>query len=136
MAEHAPGGAYEHRDVNVGAVVRFGIGLFVVTAIALIAMAGLWWLLAKKEQKEQGAELPASEVATPWQGPPAPRLQVSTYSDLEVLRRKKEKLLNSYGWVDKSAGTVRIPIDRAMELVAKRGIPPARGKEGARDAKR
>jgi hypothetical protein len=36
---------------------------------------------------------------------------------------QEEKTLHSYGWVDQRAGVVRIPIDRAMELVAQRGLP-------------
>jgi len=31
--------------------------------------------------------------------------------------------LQSYGWVDRSAGMVRMPIDRAMEFVAQQGLP-------------
>ncbi len=31
--------------------------------------------------------------------------------------------MHSYGWVDQPAGVVRIPIDRAMELLAQRGLP-------------
>jgi hypothetical protein len=31
--------------------------------------------------------------------------------------------LNSYGWVDQQAGIARIPIDRAMALLAQRGLP-------------
>ena len=30
-------------------------------------------------------------------------------------------MLDNYGWVDKSAGVVRIPIDRAIDLLAVRG---------------
>ena len=43
--------------------------------------------------------------------------------DLEQLRRKQQELLNSYGWVDRDAGVVRIPIERAMDLVGEKGLP-------------
>ena len=36
---------------------------------------------------------------------------------------QEEQTLNSYGWVDQQAGVVRIPIDRAMDLLAQRGLP-------------
>ena len=36
---------------------------------------------------------------------------------------QEEQTLHSYGWVDQPAGVVRIPIDRAMELLAQRGLP-------------
>ncbi|MGI9115076.1 MAG: hypothetical protein ACR2FX_08590 [Chthoniobacterales bacterium] len=30
--------------------------------------------------------------------------------------------LNTYGWIDKQAGIIRIPIERAMDLIAQRGL--------------
>jgi hypothetical protein len=38
-------------------------------------------------------------------------------------RAARQKQLGSYGWVDRKAGVVRIPIDRAMELSAQ-GVRP------------
>jgi hypothetical protein len=37
-------------------------------------------------------------------------------------RLNEEQRLNSYGWVDEKAGVVHIPIDRAMELLAQKGL--------------
>jgi len=39
------------------------------------------------------------------------------------MRAAQERELTTYGWVDKEKQTVRIPIDRAMELLAQRGLP-------------
>jgi hypothetical protein len=55
--------------------------------------------------------------------PPAPRLQTDPARDFENSRAADDALLTSYGWTDRKDGVVRIPIDRAMELTAKRGIP-------------
>jgi hypothetical protein len=55
--------------------------------------------------------------------PPRPRLQVDPGRDLAKLRADNEALLSSYGWTDRKAGVIRIPIARAMELTAQRGIP-------------
>ena len=38
--------------------------------------------------------------------------------DLQRLRAQQQEQLGSYGWVDQNAGTVRLPGERAMELVA------------------
>jgi len=43
--------------------------------------------------------------------------------DMIAQREQAEARLNSYGWVDKEAGVVRIPIDQAMALVAEKGLP-------------
>ena len=55
--------------------------------------------------------------------PPEPRLQTNPRQDLSNLRAREDALLNSYGWVDKNTGVVRIPIERAMQLIVERGLP-------------
>jgi hypothetical protein len=52
------------------------------------------------------------------QEPPAPRLQKNPRRDLADLRERERTLLESYAWVDRPAGRVRIPVDRAMTLMA------------------
>jgi hypothetical protein len=55
--------------------------------------------------------------------PPEPRLQTEPREDLRNLRESEERTLTTYGWVDRNAGVVRIPIDRAMTLTVERGLP-------------
>ncbi|HEV2425810.1 MAG TPA: hypothetical protein VGZ29_13360 [Terriglobia bacterium] len=55
--------------------------------------------------------------------PPAPRLQVNGYDDLRDYLQQQQHQLDSYGWVDQTAGVVRIPIDRAMDLLLQQGLP-------------
>ena len=55
--------------------------------------------------------------------PPEPRLQTNPRQDLRDLRAARRRVLKSYGWVDKNAGVVRIPIDEAMKLTVERGLP-------------
>jgi hypothetical protein len=55
--------------------------------------------------------------------PPGPRLQVNAPEDLHDYLQQQQHTLDSYGWVDQGAGVVRIPIDRAMDLVLERGLP-------------
>ena len=54
---------------------------------------------------------------------PSPRLEVDERSQLNSIRLAEENTLHSYGWVDEKAGTVRIPIERAMDLLVRRGLP-------------
>lgn len=63
--------------------------------------------------------------------PPEPRLQRVPIADLTRLREREERLLTSYGWVDREAGVVRIPVERAMQLVAERGLDGAEGEDRA-----
>jgi len=57
---------------------------------------------------------------------------------LNKIRGREDGLLNSYGWVDEKAGTVRIPIERAMDLLVQRGLPvrPQDAASNARPRKR
>jgi hypothetical protein len=54
---------------------------------------------------------------------PAPHLQLSPHDDLVAWRAREDAELTSYAWVDRSNSIVRIPIDRAIELIAQRGLP-------------
>jgi hypothetical protein len=55
--------------------------------------------------------------------PPAPRLQPDPRADLLAQRALEDALLETYGWVDKSRGIVRVPIERAIDVLAERGLP-------------
>jgi hypothetical protein len=55
--------------------------------------------------------------------PPAPRLQVSPQADLARLQASEDAQLRSFGWVDRDNQVVRMPIEQAMKLLAKRGWP-------------
>jgi hypothetical protein len=50
-------------------------------------------------------------------------LEVKPGVDLKALRAAEDAELHSYGWIDRKNGTVRIPIERAMQLILERGLP-------------
>jgi hypothetical protein len=54
---------------------------------------------------------------------PAPQLEVDERNQLDKIRLDEEQTLNSYDYIDQKTGAVRIPIDRAMDLIAQRGLP-------------
>jgi hypothetical protein len=57
---------------------------------------------------------------------PSPRLQTDDgYQEITDIHAKEDLLLENYSWVDQGKGTVRIPIERAIELIAERGLPVA-----------
>ncbi|MEK7409256.1 MAG: hypothetical protein AAB225_29685 [Acidobacteriota bacterium] len=121
---------HERRDVEVGRLVLFGVGISLTVALSLIAM----WLLFGYFASHQPPGSPASPLAGAREIPPAPRLQLTPQADLAQKRRAEDAVLYSYGWIDRSAGIVRIPVDRAIELLAQRGLPvraPVRGPAAA-----
>jgi hypothetical protein len=55
--------------------------------------------------------------------PPPPRIQADPAADMQSYLQSQQNLLNTYGWIDRQSGVVRMPIDRAMELLLERGLP-------------
>lgn len=113
------GAGHETRDAKIQNLVRFGVGLFVLVGIVLLAMGGLFHYFAAHQKLGPPAS-PFEEVRTL---PPQPRLQVTPAQDLKRFRAAEDAKLKSYGWVDQNVGIVRIPIDRAMDLLVQRGLP-------------
>jgi hypothetical protein len=59
---------------------------------------------------------------------PTPRLQMDDGDqDVVDLHAREDLLLDHYTWVNQQQGTVRIPIGRAMEIIAQRGLPVVQG---------
>ncbi len=116
---HNSGPGHETRDASIRGLVTFGIGLFLTLVVVLVLMAKLFHFFAT----EQSLGPPASPFANVRTLPPGPRLQPEPREDIRAYRAREEGMLNSYGWVDRKAGIVRIPIDRAMDLLLQRGLP-------------
>jgi hypothetical protein len=111
---------YETRDVSVRLLTWFALGLVISGIIIYLATAALYHLF----KREHPSPFPASRIdAQPRMIAPAPRLQTNAPADLEDFRAAEDATLNSYGWLDRKAGIIRIPIERAMELIAQRGLP-------------
>jgi hypothetical protein len=54
---------------------------------------------------------------------PEPNLLADDPAPLAAFRADEETLLTTYGVADKNAGTYRIPIEKAKELLLKQGLP-------------
>ena|ERR1035437_409758 len=117
-----PKARHETNDINIRAVLGFGLGLIVV---AFVLHVGIWLLFmafASREAHQGAPEFPLA-VGRESQLPPEPRLQTNPRQDLKDLRAAEDAILDHYGWVDKSTGVVRIPIGDAMKLAVERGLP-------------
>jgi hypothetical protein len=113
---------HEESDVNVGAIIRYGIGLLLVGAVVHVF---LWWLLGTYQRQNERAQTQVYPLAAGQQDrlPPFPRFQNNPQEELQQLRAKQKALLEGYAWVDKEAGVARIPIEEAMKMVIERGLP-------------
>ena len=119
MQTNQTGPGYETRDASIRGLILFAVGLATILVLVFVGMVGVFRYFSRS--KSLGA--PASPFADVRTLPPQPRLQVEPRTDLAHLRQHEDELLNSYGWVDPKAGVVRIPIDRAMDLLLQKGLP-------------
>ena len=132
--EHRPSAAnaakgHETLDANVRSLVGWGIGVFALLAAGLIVSAIVFRYFVTR----QSLGPPASPFENVRGLPPRPVLQVTPARDLRQYMDQQGAVLNSYGWVDQKAGVVRIPIDRAMDLLLQKGLPvrtEEHGKQG------
>jgi hypothetical protein len=126
-------GSYERQDVSARGIFYFIAGLLAATLLISFLLSGLYKILDRRFETGQppvnplAANVPKDTRQVPPQYPesafPDPRLETDERTQLNSIRIAEERKLNSYGWVDEKAGTVHIPIERAMELLAQRGLP-------------
>lgn len=121
-AAENPNVQHETSDVNVRGVLAFCGALL---AAGIVIHAAVWLLFLVFNAREARQPAPEFPLAVEHENrlPPEPRLQTNPRQDLRDLRAQEDAVLNSYGWVDKNAGLVRVPIERAMELTVQKGLP-------------
>jgi hypothetical protein len=112
---------YELRDANTGAVLGFLAFLAVVLAATLFGT----WLVFRFFDYASRQPNPGSAFGGVRQVPAGPLLQVNPRQDLLKTYADEQALLENYSWEDRKSGTVRLPIDRAMDLLLKKGVPVA-----------
>jgi hypothetical protein len=111
---------HETRDADVGPIILAGLGLALVVAMVALFIYGVLTYL--------GGHRPAIARVNPMsaedlQIPPTPRIEEHPAIELQQLHAQEDAVLSTYGWIDRKAGVVRVPIDRAMELQLERGFP-------------
>jgi len=137
--------SYEPSDVRVSGILVFltALGIFVV--VTALLCYGIGKVLNARMAREDGpnsrwtktadvrqlGNMPSSpelqnKIAEITQSFPTPRVQTDDGSqDVTDLHAREDLLLENYSWADQAKGKVRIPIERAMELLAQRGLPVA-----------
>ncbi len=144
MTNHGHGGhgvEFEREDLSTRAIFGFMIGLAITGIVIYVIITGMYKFLDHYEQSQANTGSPlvkSNEVGArhiayaPGHGDyvqqrfsenGAPMLEYDEKGQFRDFLMKQEQELNSYGWVDEKAGVAHIPIERAMQLVAERGLP-------------
>ena len=114
-----PQRGYEDAKVPVGKLFAFAAGVVGLVVLGVLGSAAVFHFFVRHQ--------PLGPPASPFEDvraiPAAPRLQVEAPVDLKRYRADQDKILEGYGWVDAPAGVVRIPVDRAMDILLQKGYP-------------
>lgn len=111
---------HEESDVAIRPLATFLVSLVVgIAVVATITAITFSVFLATTNTDKD--EIPV--IAAPEEPFTAPELQVLPQQDLKAFRANEAEILDSTAWVDRNHGVVRIPITRAIDLVAERGFP-------------
>jgi hypothetical protein len=107
-----PAAVHEPADIGRG-FIGGAFGLLLVS-LAVVTLGVLWLF-----------PLPGTDrtLHTPLPVYPEPRLQPNPRQEMQRFLAAEQAELATYGWIDKTHGVVRIPIDVAMDKVARSGIP-------------
>lgn len=136
---------YESSDVRISGIVVFLASMAVFVGVTAVLCYGIGSMINAHMDKQDGplnhwvkttnirelGNMPSAaaeqdKVAQLMQNFPAPRLLVDDgHSEVADLHARENLLLDHYTWIDQSKGTVRIPIERAMEIISQQGLPVA-----------
>lgn len=106
-------------EINYRPIWIFIIGLFATCAFSFVLIWGSVAFLNRSAEKHDPA-LPEARRQGP---PPEPHLEASPPATLRAVRAEEQAILDGWGWADPAKSRARIPITRAMEIVAAKGLP-------------
>ena len=115
---HSPNGAgHEESEVSVPfIVISLGVLLVGVFLVCLLVVGIFRYFHAENHVTQIVKE-------TQQQVPPEPRVEEHPWEQILTVRAREDHVLDSYAWIDKKAGVVRIPINEAIDKLAAQGLP-------------
>jgi hypothetical protein len=122
--QQGPGGAAEGSGadtVDYSKVVGVGIAALVVFALSILWSSRIY-TRGIKAAEEKGGRAAAVDTTRPEIGI-VDQVPFEHDARLKTWKGDRRAELEHYGWVDKSKGVVRIPIDVAMDKVAGGAMP-------------
>lgn len=119
---------HEVTDADANPLVAIGIALAIIVFVAFIGMVLLYRVFAYYQPMMDAEPHALHETRAVSSGP---LLQPDPPREKAALRQLEDDLLTTYDWIDKEQGVVRIPIDRAIDLLARRGLAEKTGSPAA-----
>jgi hypothetical protein len=102
---------FERSDMNVAAIAVLAVTILVFVCLTPFVLTRIYRPALNDADRQLTID------------PPAPKLQLDASADLATLDAREATQLAGYGWVDRAKGIAHIPLARAMQDIAARGIP-------------
>jgi len=138
-------GSFERQDLQPSSILYFLLSLAVATVLCIVLLRGFFVFL---DSREKALQPPVNPLVTnvpadtrhvapgyPQTVFPSPKLEEDERGQLNTLLTEEQQRLYTYGWIDEKAGTMHIPIERAMDLLVQRGLPVRPQNEAPSNAK-
>jgi hypothetical protein len=106
-------------------VLVIAVSVVVMIMVCLLSTKFILAAFAKKRpmQPMQALGILVAPDNRPLTHLPAPALELDDgHADFIALRARQNEKLNTYGWVDRTNGIIRVPIEQAMNLIGSRGL--------------
>lgn len=111
---------YETRDANTTGVLTFLVALGTIIVLVSVSCYFLFRYYSAHAQNRAATESPFADTR---QVPFGPQLQVYPREDWLKFREEQQKSLETLDWANRSAGIARVPIEEAMDMLVKKGVP-------------
>jgi hypothetical protein len=119
--DDSAGRNYETSDAKFKNVFVAGVVLLGIMVLGLLLSWGVYtlWSHYTAAPGSRAETLTRPDLS---KQPPGPNLQPNPHADLVALRQAEDSILTCYAWISKDSGIVRVPVQRAMELLVKKGL--------------
>ena len=116
---------YETRDIDLRTITIWIAGLFIGGGVTAFITLGVYWLFVSQEVKPGTGTQLVNVRKLPPEG--YPRVQAHPREEIGDFRHEEDERVYNYAWKDKQKGIVRIPVDKAIDLVLQKGLPARTG---------
>jgi hypothetical protein len=103
---------YEPSGVDIG-LLKWTLAGIVALVMAALAIS---WLLMPRAAEPRDEQSAAREFRAPDESAIYPPLNPAQQAQRRTYESRQQRLLSTYGWIDREQGIAHIPIERAMEL--------------------
>jgi hypothetical protein len=110
------------REINVRRILWTGVWLTVIVLVTNVVIWGFMRGVRALGDHEEVELTPMQRI--PQAPPPEPRLQVDPTKDMVDMRVQENQLVGHAAWVDRPGGTLRVPVDVAIDAIVQRGVAP------------